>query len=117
MSAPGRRDDAETDAGIRVSGLRIGIDLESQVVGDVVHDGETGDVPLVALEEGDPAAVGAPPVGEEVAAPVDLLLIDPIELPVQEVGSAPGGEPEVAAREIHDVEVVVADEGDPVPVR
>ena len=115
--AAGGGNDAEAHLRVRVAGLGIGIDLQVEVVRDVVHDGEPRDVALVALEERDAAAVGTPPVRVEVAAPVDLLLIDPVELPVQEIRPAPGGEPQLGALEVGDVQVVVPDEGDPPSVR
>ena len=61
---------------------------------------------------------GAPPVGAVVAAAVDLLLVDPVELAVQQLRAAVGGEPALApVIDVHYVEVVAADEADQLAVR
>ena len=112
------RGDAEPDAGIRVAGLRVGIDLERRPVGHVVDDRETGHVALVGLQERDPPAVRTPPVGLVVAAAIDLLLVDPVELAVQRVLSAARRQPDfVAGDEVHDVEIRVAHEREAATIR
>ena len=117
VSSRGRRD-AEPDAGIRVAGLRVGVDLERRPVGHVVDDREAGHVPLVGLQERNPPAVRTPPVRLVVAAAVDLLLVDPVELAVQRVLSAARGQPDfVAGDEVHDVEIRVAYEREAATIR
>ena len=109
--------DSEQDAGVRVPGLGVRVDLERRPEGHVVDHREAGNVPLVALQEGDAAAVEAPPMGLVVAAAVDLLLVDPVELAVERVLAAVGGQPEFVAGGVDDVEIRVADEGDTAAVR
>ena len=82
----------------------------------MVDHREAGHVPLVGLQEGDAAAVGAPPVGLVVASAVDLLLVDPIEPAVQGVLAAVGGQLHLFAREVDNVQVRVAHEGDAAAV-
>ena len=106
------RCDPEPDARIRVAGLRIGVDLERRPVGHVIDDREPWHVPFVGLQERDAAAVRAPPVGLVVAAAVDLLLVDPVELAVQRVLAAVGGQPDFVAFDAYDVQVRVAHEGE-----
>ena len=54
----------------------------------------------------------APPVGLVVAAAVDLLLVDPVQLAVERVLAAAGGQANFVAFQVDDVEVRVAYEGE-----
>ena len=84
----------------------------------MVDDGERLDRALVGLQIGEPRRVGAPPIALEVPAPVDLLLIDPVELAVQQVGVAvPRQRPLVTLIHGHHDQIVVANERDEGAVR
>ena len=57
--------------------------------------------------------IGAPPVRALLAAAVDLLLVHPVQLAVQNAGRSVGRQRRLALRRrIDDEQVVVADEGD-----
>ena len=112
-----RADHAEPHHRVRVARLRVVPHLDLRVVGDVVEDGERRDVAVVELQVGDAGGVRAPPVGPEVAAPVDLFLVDPVELAVADAPAAVVGELVLAeATRVGDQEVAVAHERDEASV-
>ena len=116
--AAGDADDAQPDARVGVAGLRVVPRLHGEAPRNVIDDGEFRHRPLVELQEGEMARGGAPPVGAVVAAPVDLLLVDPVELAVQQLRAAVGGEPALApVVDVHHVQVVAAHEADQLAVR
>ena len=75
--------DAELHQRIRIAGLRVVGDLERRAVGNVVDDRVFGHRPFVELQEREARGVGTPPVAAEAAAAVDLFLVQPIELAVE----------------------------------
>ena len=106
-------DHADADLGVDLAGLGIAelerLGVERPEVGHL----EVARAALVELEEGDVAAVGAPP--EPVAEP-ELLLVDPVERPVDDaaVRAVRRERPLLARLDVDHVEVPVADEGDPL---
>jgi hypothetical protein len=69
---------------------------------------------LVEAQEGEARRVGAPPVGPVGAAAVDLLLIHPVQLPVQDLIAPVGGHGALPlGGQVDQVEVVAPHEGHP----
>ncbi len=109
-------DDAEPHDGVGGAGLRVALPLDLVADGQEVHDGEGRHARLVELQVRDRPRVGGP---EErlPGARGELLLVDPVEPAVeQRVGAALGEARLAAGRDVHDPEVVLADEGDARPV-
>ena len=110
----GRRlGDAQLDGRVRVAGLGVvgdlALDAEGPVL-DVVDDGEGVHGLLVGGQERDVLAVRREPEGLEVAATVELLLVDPVELAVEElVAAVVGHAGDHAALGVEQVEVIVLD--------
>ncbi|HVT02749.1 MAG TPA: hypothetical protein VHL58_05160 [Thermoanaerobaculia bacterium] len=79
----------------------------------MIDDGEFVDRRLVEFEVGDRSGVGTPPAFEN-AATEDLLLIDPVELPVVDaILEAVSGKLDLfTGGDVERVKVVIADEGD-----
>ncbi len=79
----------------------------------MIDDRELRHGTVVDLQEGDLRRVGTPPVSAEVTAAVDLFLIDPIELSIENLVGAARGELLFLALllEIHDEQVVASNEG------
>src|SRR5439155_23126162 len=78
--------------------------------------GEAGDGRIVEAEEGEPGRVRAPPEGA-LAVVEDLLPVDPVRLPVADLGRAVGRQLALGAGgDVRDAEVAVADVGDEAPV-
>src|SRR2546422_8426475 len=78
----------------------------------MVHDGIAWNGRVIELQEREAGRIRAPPVGAELAAAVDLLLVHPIELAVEDVGAAVGGNRTlVRGRGLGHEEVVAAHEG------
>jgi hypothetical protein len=115
---PGHAHRRDLHGRVRIAGLRVMPALDGRPIRDVVDQRVLGDVLLVELKERERARIGAPPVRLVVAAAVDLFLIDPVELAVQQLVGPVGRQPTFAlVRERHDVEVVGAREGDQRAVR
>ena len=102
----------ELHDGVRVSGLGVIPLFDTESRWDVIDDREFRHGTVVDLHEGDLRRVGTPPIGAEVTAPEDLLLIDPIELAIEKLVGAAGGELFFLALllEIHDEQVVTSNE-------
>ncbi len=110
-----RAHDADARGGVPLAGLRVGERRDLRIEpGGLVDEAELLDARGVELPVGDPLAVGAP---LPAVAAEELLLVDPVERPVDEEPRPVVGEPLGAAvREALDVEVVLTDVGDARPV-
>ena len=115
--AAGGLDDPQPGRGVGVARLRVVGGLDVLPVREVIHDGELGHGRLVELKEGEARGVRAPPVRAVRAASVDLFLVHPIEPSVQPLRVAVGRERPLVALEVHDVQVVLADESDEPAIR
>ena len=108
---------SDLDHRVRVAGLGVALRLHLVVHGQEVHDGEGRHARLVELQVGHGVRRGRPPEGPGPAAG-QLLLVDPVEAPVQHgVGARPGEAGLPARLEVGDEEVVLAQEGHPPAVR
>ena len=84
----------------------------------MIDDRVLGNRPLVELQEGHACGVRTPPVRPETIAPVDLLLIQPVEFAVENLAPAIARERALLLRrEVHGVEIVRTHEGHELPVR
>ena len=110
-------DDPQPDLRVGLAGAGIPVLLDLARAPGVVEHRQRAHGRVVELHEGDPLRVGAPPEGRPVAIE-DLLEVDPVGDPVPQVLGAAGGQgPLRRGGDVHDVQVVVADEGDGSPVR
>ncbi len=108
--AVGDPDDPETDPRVVGAGLRIADGLEGGIELRLVDEVERRNGALIETPECDAPAVGAPaqPIGE-----AQFLFVDPVGGPVDDVGTPVGCEGMLlAAGEIRDVDVMVANESD-----
>ena len=82
LGAP--RDDVDRRRGVRVARVRVALRHELPVRRQEVDDRVLGDARLVEAEEGDRGGVGGPLVGPPAVPARELLLVDPVEPPVQD---------------------------------
>ncbi len=85
----------------------------------MIDDRELRHRPLVELQKRDARRVGTPPVALPHPAAIDLFLINVVQLSVEDLRAAVGGElplADIAGREIDDEEVVVPEKRDLLPV-
>ena len=107
MSPPRRVHHADATSGVQLAGLGVGdaLDLRIQAVG-VVHQGHFADAFGVQLPEREGLAVGAP---AEAVLHGELLLVDPVEGPMDEVFVGRVGEGgDLAGTQVLHVEVALA---------
>jgi hypothetical protein len=89
--------DSQLDRWIRVARLRVIGDFELRTIRQVIDDGVLRHRAFVQLKEGNARRIRTPPVGAEPAPAVDLLLIQPVELAVEDLGAAVAGDRALAA--------------------
>ena len=83
----------------------------------MVDDHKAFDRLLVELQIDYPRGIGTPPIAAEVAASVDLFLINPVEDSVEEIIVAVGRQLALAlCRRVDDIEIVVAHKGNEAAV-
>jgi hypothetical protein len=83
----------------------------------VIDDGVRRYVALVELQERESRRIRAPPERAESTTSVDFLLVEPVQLAVQDVVAAVGGQRALDPRfDLDDEEVVGADERDEAPI-
>src|SRR5262249_61304822 len=107
LDLAGELRDAELRLRVRIARARVRTALDRRRRLDVVDQRVHGHAFLVEAQEREARRIRAPPERAELAATVDLLLVDPIELPVEDLLAAVSGQPPIrAGRDLPGVEVL-----------